>query len=256
MKKLLRYLKPYTKESIIAPLFKLLEAGFDLMVPFVVRRIMDDAIPTGDTAQIWQLCGVLVLFALTNYMSQILVELVKLANTIIMINKGVASAARMEAVLEEPVGMPVDPSLPAPANAAGTAVAFDRVGLTYSEGADPSLTGITFTAAPGETIGIIGSTGSGKTSVVNLIARFYDATAGTVAVDGVDGRAQRLEVAQDLQRAQVAGVEDEVGGAEAIDAVLIQNGEEKPLKLRLPAMTAEERDIVLAGCLINYYAKD
>ncbi len=64
MKKLLRYLKPYTKESIIAPLFKLLEAGFDLMVPFVVRRIMDDAIPAGDTAQIWQLCGVLVLFAL------------------------------------------------------------------------------------------------------------------------------------------------------------------------------------------------
>ena len=132
-------------------------------------------------------------FALTNYMSQILVELVKLANTIIMINKGVASAARMEAVLEEPVGMPVDPSLPAPANAAGTAVAFDRVGLTYSEGADPSLTGITFTAAPGETIGIIGSTGSGKTSVVNLIARFYDATAGTVAVDGVDVRARDPE---------------------------------------------------------------
>ncbi|MDY3863196.1 MAG: ABC transporter ATP-binding protein, partial [Eubacteriales bacterium] len=127
-------------------------------------------------------------FALTNYMSQILVELVKLANTIIMINKGVASAARIEAVLEEPTGMPVDPALPAPENAAGSAVAFDHVGLTYSEGADPSLTDITFTAAPGETVGIIGSTGSGKTSVVNLIARFYDATAGTVAVDGADVR--------------------------------------------------------------------
>lgn len=404
MKKLLRYLKPYTKESIMAPLFKLLEACFDLMVPFVVRRIMDEAIPAGNTAQIWQLCGVLVIFALvglacsitaqyfaaraavgfgtdlrqalfrhiqrysygqtdsagtstlitrmtadvnqlqnatnhtlrlllrspiivigaavfaflvnakgavtfvvvipllavvvfsimlggvplyrkvqkgldrvtsltrenltgvrvirafrkeqeeterfdqanrlqtamqntvgkiaalmnpltlliidggiialllsgaiqvdggtmtkgdvfalTNYMSQILVELVKLANTIIMINKGVASAARMEAVLDTPVGMPVDTSLPAPAGAAGTAVAFDHVGLTYSEGADPSLTDITFTAAPGETIGIIGSTGSGKTSVVNLIARFYDATEGTVAVDGVNVRARDPE---------------------------------------------------------------
>ena len=63
MKKLLRYLKPYTKESIIAPLFKLLEAGFDLLVPIVVKKIMDDAIPTGDTAAIWKLCGVLVLFA-------------------------------------------------------------------------------------------------------------------------------------------------------------------------------------------------
>ena len=132
-------------------------------------------------------------FALTNYMSQILVELVKLANTVIMINKGFAGAARIEAVLAEPTEMPVDTTLPAPANAAGTAVAFDRVGLTYSEGADPSLTGITFTAAQGETIGIIGSTGSGKTSVVNLIARFYDATAGTVAVDGVDVKARDPE---------------------------------------------------------------
>lgn len=404
MKKLLRYLKPYTKESIIAPLFKLLEAGFDLLVPIVVKKIMDEAIPAGDTAAIRKLCGVLVLFALvgllcsitaqyfaaraavgfgtdlrqalfrkigrysygqtdcagtstlitrmtadvnqlqtatnhtlrlllrspiivigsaifaftinargatvfvvvipllavvvfsimlggvplyrkvqkgldrvtsltrenltgvrvirafrkeaeeterfdkanraqtamqntvgriaalmnpltlliidggiiallysgaigvdggtmtkgdvfalTNYMSQILVELVKLANTIIMINKGFAGAARIEAVLEEPTGMPVDTTLPTPANAAGTAVAFDRVGLTYSEGADPSLTDITFTAAQGETIGIIGSTGSGKTSVVNLIARFYDATAGTVAVDGVDVKARDPE---------------------------------------------------------------
>lgn len=404
LKKLLRYLKPYTKESIMAPLFKLLEACFDLMVPFVVRKIMDEAIPAGNTAQIWQLCAVLVIFALvgltcsitaqyfaaraavgfgtdlrqalfrhiqrysygqtdsagtstlitrmtadvnqlqtatnhtlrlllrspiivigaavfaflvnakgavtfvvvipllavvvfsimlggvplyrkvqkgldrvtsltrenltgvrvirafrkeqeeterfdqanrlqtamqntvgkiaalmnpltlliidggiialllsgaiqvdggtmtkgdvfalTNYMSQILVELVKLANTIIMINKGVASAARMEAVLDTPVGMPVDTSLPAPAGAAGTAVAFDHVGLTYSEGADPSLTDITFTAAPGETIGIIGSTGSGKTSVVDLIARFYDATEGTVSVDGVNVRARAPE---------------------------------------------------------------
>ena len=405
MKKLLRYLKPYTKESIIAPLFKLLEAGFDLLVPIVVKKIMDDAIPTGDTAAIWKLCGVLVLFALvgllcsitaqyfaaraavgfgtdlrrarfrkiggysysqtdragtstlitrmtadvnqlqtatnhtlrlllrspiivigsaifaftinargatvfvvvipllaavvfsimlggvplyrkvqkgldrvtsltrenltgvrvirafrketeeterfdtanraqtamqitvgriaalmnpltllmidggiiallysgaiqvdegimtkgdvfalTNYMSQILVELVKLANTVIMINKGVAGAARFETALEVPTGMPVDDSLPAPANAAGTAVAFDRVGLPYSEGAEPSQTDISYTAAPGETFGISGSTGAGMTAVVNLIARFYDATSGTVAVDGVNVKARSPEL--------------------------------------------------------------
>lgn len=404
MKKLFRYLKPYTKECIIAPLFKLLEAGFDLLVPIVVKKIMDEAIPANDTAAIWRLCGILGVFALvgltcsitaqyfaaraavgfgsdlrqalfgkiqrysygqtdragtstlitritadvnqlqtatnhtlrlllrspiivigaaifafgvnakgaipfvvvipllavvvfsimlggvplyrkvqkgldrvtsltrenltgvrvirafrkedeetrrfdeanrlqtamqntvgkiaalmnpltllivdggiialllsgaiqvdggsmtkgdvfalTNYMSQILVELVKLANTIIMINKGVASAARIEAVLDEPTGMPVDKALPVPQTAVGTAVAFDRVGLTYSEGAEPSLTDISFTVAPGETIGIIGSTGSGKTSVVNLIARFYDATEGTVAVDGVNVKARDPE---------------------------------------------------------------
>lgn len=127
-------------------------------------------------------------FALTNYMSQILVELVKLANTIITVNKGLACAARIEAVLEEPVGMRVEPDLPAPSAIAGSAVAFAHVGLTYTPGAEPSLTDITFTAAPGETVGIIGSTGSGKTSVVNLIARFYDATEGAVYVNGQDVR--------------------------------------------------------------------
>ena len=64
MKKLLPFLKPYTKESIISPLFKLFEAGFDLLVPIVVKRMMDEGIPAGDRAQIWRLCGVLVLFAL------------------------------------------------------------------------------------------------------------------------------------------------------------------------------------------------
>ncbi len=132
-------------------------------------------------------------FALTNYMSQILVELVKLANTIIMINKGLASATRIESVLDEPVGMPVDESLPTPDSAEGTAVTFDHVGLTYSEGADPSLTDINFTVRRGETVGIIGSTGSGKTSVVNLIARFYDATDGTVSIDGRNVKAQNPE---------------------------------------------------------------
>lgn len=404
MKKLLRYLKPYTKESLIAPLFKLLEACFDLLVPLIVRRIMNNAIPAEDTSAIVRSCGVLVfcavvgltctliaqyfaaraavglgtdlrrdlfkkiqgysygqtdrdgtstlitrmtadvnqvqtavnhvlrlllrspiivlgsalfaflvdprgaipftvvipllavvvfsimlggvplyrkvqkgldrvtaltrenltgvrvirafrresdetdrfdranrlqtamqntvgklsalmnplamlivnggiiallysgaikvdggsmtkgdVYALTNYMSQILVELVKLANTVIVFNKGLACAARIGAVLDEETGASVDPSLPTPASAAGTAVSFDRVNLTYSEGADPSLTDISFSATPGETVGIIGSTGSGKTSVVNLIARFYDATDGVVSVNGVNVKARDPE---------------------------------------------------------------
>ena len=64
MKKLLPYLKPYTKESIISPLFKLLEAGFDLMVPIIVKEMMDQGIQNGNRPVIWGLCGVLVLFAL------------------------------------------------------------------------------------------------------------------------------------------------------------------------------------------------
>lgn len=405
MKKLLRYFKPYAKECFLAPLFKLLEAGFDLMVPILVKQIMDEGIPSGDTAVIWRQCGILVLFAviglsctlvaqyfaakaavgfgtdlrsalfchiqgfsygqtdqagtaslitrmtadvnqmqtaanhtlrlllrspiivfgaaafafavnpkgaitfavvipllavvvfsimlggvplyrkvqrgldrvtaltrenltgvrvvrafckeqeeidrfdeanrahtamqntvgklsalmnpltllivdggmialllsgaiqvdggsmtkgdvfaLTNYMSQILVELVKLANTIITINKGAACASRVQAVLETPTGMPVQPlSSAAMQTGSAPAVSFENVGLTYSAGANSSLSGISFSAAPGETVGIIGSTGAGKSSVVNLIARFYDATEGTVRINGVDARAQDPE---------------------------------------------------------------
>ena len=398
MKKLLPFLKPYTKESIISPLFKLFEAGFDLLVPIVVKRMMDEGIPAGDRAQIWRLCGVLVLFALagiacsltaqyfaaraavgfgaglrsalfrqiqgfsyeqtdkagtstlitrmtadinqmqtgvnmtlrlllrspiivfgamilaftvnvscawvfvvvipllaavvfgimlagiplyrrvqqnldrvtsitrenlngvrvirafrkereetdrfeqanaahnriqnhvgrisallnpvtmlivngglialllsgavrveggsmttgdvfalTNYMSQILVELVKFADVIITVNKALACASRVESVLDMPVGMEVL-DIPADPSAAGSAVCFRDAGLTYAGNAAPSVSGIDFTVRPGETVGIIGSTGSGKTSVVNLIPRFYDATEGAVLVNGRDVR--------------------------------------------------------------------
>ncbi len=129
-------------------------------------------------------------FALANYMSQILVELVKLANTIVTVNKALACASRIEAVLEIPVGEEQIQSQPEP-NA--TAVCFRNVGLTYQGNAAPSLHGIDLTVAPGETVGIIGSTGSGKTSVINLIPRFYDATEGVVLVNGQDVRAQNPE---------------------------------------------------------------
>ncbi|MBE6634380.1 MAG: ABC transporter ATP-binding protein [Ruminococcaceae bacterium] len=126
-------------------------------------------------------------FALTNYMSQILVELVKFANTIITVNKALACADRIEVVLDTPNSTEVL-SLPAVAGDAGTAVCFHNAELTYEGNAEPSVSHVELTVFPGETVGIIGSTGSGKTSVINLISRYYDATSGTVTVNGRDVR--------------------------------------------------------------------
>ena len=118
--------------------------------------------------------------ALVNYMNQILVELVKLANLIINITKSVACGNRIQSVLEIPSSME---------NGSDThltkvdEVAFDHVGLTYAQAGTESLTNIDFSAKAGQTIGIIGGTGSGKSSLVNLIPRFYDATAGAVKIN-------------------------------------------------------------------------
>lgn len=123
--------------------------------------------------------------ALVNYMSQILVELIKLANLIIQITKALACAKRIESVFEVENSQEVifDEASP---GAADDMVRFDHVSLTYHGGGEESLTDIDFTVKKGQTIGIIGGTGSGKTSVVNLIPRFYDATKGTVFVNGRD----------------------------------------------------------------------
>lgn len=140
--------------------------------------------------------------ALVNYMSQILVELIKLANLIITITKALACAGRISAVLETESSMTA-PALeewkgngkdrmPAPAKP-GT-VEFRHVCLTYQNAGAESLTEVDFKAEPGQTIGIIGGTGSGKSSLVNLIPRFYDATKGSVRVDGVDVKGYPLEV--------------------------------------------------------------
>lgn len=137
--------------------------------------------------------------ALVNYMSQILVELIKMANLIIQLTKALACAKRVESVFAITSSMG-DGKLTADAfhskndtsviNNRNTqnnaAIVFDHVCLTYSGGGDESLTDIDFTVQKGETIGIIGGTGSGKTSVVNLIPRFYDATKGRVMINGVD----------------------------------------------------------------------
>ena len=129
--------------------------------------------------------------ALVNYMSQILVELVKMANLIIQLTKALASAKRVESVFGISSSMP-DGSA-ADVGTSEEAICFDHVCLTYSGGGDESLTDVHFTVKKGETVGIIGGTGSGKTSVVNLIPRFYDATKGTVRMNGRDIREYEIE---------------------------------------------------------------
>lgn len=127
------------------------------------------------------------IIALVNYMGQILVELIKLANAIFLITKAVACGNRVEAVLEMSAGMDILPETSEVGDKT-LAVEFDGVELTYPGGGAPSLSGIDLRVKPGETVGIIGGTGSGKTSLVNLIPRFYDVTRGVVRVHGQDVR--------------------------------------------------------------------
>ncbi len=130
-----------------------------------------------------------MVIALYNYMSQILVELVKMANLIISMTKAVACGNRVASVLETESAQKNGES----AEDIRGNVTFSDVSFQYQAGADPSLEHISFTAQPGQTIGIIGPTGSGKTSLVNLIPRFYDATSGTVTLDGADVRSLDMQ---------------------------------------------------------------
>lgn len=133
--------------------------------------------------------------SLYNYMSQILVELIKLANLIITVNKSVACANRIQDVFEIKTSMQYKESLNENMKADNSnAVEFKHVALTYSGAGDESLTDIDFTVRKGETVGIIGGTGSGKSSLVNMIPRFYDATKGEVLIDGINVKEYPREV--------------------------------------------------------------
>ena len=126
--------------------------------------------------------------ALLNYLSQILLNLLRIADLVIIMTRAVASAVRLSEVLATPTTMP-DPAAPELDAVPGApAVAFEDVGFAYAGAGAPSLTGVTLAAAPGETIGVIGGTGSGKTTFVSLIPRFYDATGGRVLLFGHDVR--------------------------------------------------------------------
>ena len=142
--------------------------------------------------------------ALVNYMSQILVELVKLANLIITVTKAVACGNRIQTVFDQPSGMKIyteEEALAAAAmkvSEAGNAkVVFEHANLCYPGAGADSLIDIHVSVNKGETVGIIGGTGSGKSSLVQMIPRFYDATAGRVLVDGKDVKTYQPEELRD-----------------------------------------------------------
>ena len=144
--------------------------------------------------------------ALTNYMSQILVELVKFANLVVTMTKSVASAERIDNILSIEPDMVEGTKEVHPEGE--VAVAFKDVTLTYPGDQNAALNHISFTAIKGQTIGVIGGTGSGKSSLVNMIPRFYDATEGEVEVFGNDVRDYRFAsirgaVGMVLQKAQL-----------------------------------------------------
>lgn len=144
--------------------------------------------------------------ALTNYMSQILVELVKFANLVVLMTKSVASAERINTILLIEADMVEGTEDVHPEGE--VAVAFKDVTLTYQGDQNAALNHISFTALKGQTIGVIGGTGSGKSSLVNMIPRFYDATQGNVEVFGEDVRRYRFAslrgaVGMVLQKAQL-----------------------------------------------------
>ncbi|MDO4306640.1 MAG: ABC transporter ATP-binding protein [Eubacteriales bacterium] len=149
--------------------------------------------------------------ALVNYMSQILVELVKLANTVVLLSKALASLNRVKGVLETEPSMKFirkEGISSAGEGNAGEAVAFEHVSLTYAGAGEESLTDISFCAQRGQTIGVIGGTGSGKSSLVSLIPRFYDATKGQVRIMGKpirewDREELRTTVGVVMQKAQL-----------------------------------------------------
>ena len=133
--------------------------------------------------------------ALYNYMSQILVELIKLANLVINITKALACANRIDGVFAVKSSM-ADGKLDISETGKNTqvpAVEFKNVCLKYAGGGEEALTDINFSVMPGETVGVIGGTGSGKSSLVNMIARFYDATEGEVKINGRNVKEYNIE---------------------------------------------------------------
>lgn len=126
------------------------------------------------------------ILALINYMSQILISLLRLADLVISVTRALASGARVNEILNTQTTMPDPAAAELPLQQAAPAVSFDGVTFGYRGAGAPSLTGISFAAQNGETVGVIGGTGSGKTTLINLAARFYDADTGSVKLFGHD----------------------------------------------------------------------
>jgi ABC-type multidrug transport system fused ATPase/permease subunit len=174
--------------------FIILNAGIILLLYFSGRRVNEGGLTVGQTV------------ALYNYMTQILVELVKFANLIISISKAVSCMKRIDEVLRTEPAMTFPEEDPAE-DPEAPSVEFRNVSLRYS-GGDPALTDLSFRIGRGETVGVIGGTGSGKTSLAAMIPRFYDATEGHVFVNGADVKSYPAKTLRDkigyvLQRASL-----------------------------------------------------
>jgi len=155
--------------------FAIINIGIVLVLYSGGIDVRDGELATGDVV------------ALVEYMSMILVELIKLANFIITVSRMFAGAKRVAVIFDTAP----DQSYPETGKKGDTSVneiTFTNVSMRYKDAADDALKDVTFTARRGETIGIIGGTGSGKSTLVNLIPRFYDATEGEILIDGVDIR--------------------------------------------------------------------
>ena len=130
---------------------------------------------------------------LVNYMSQILVELIKMANCIVLATKAVACGKRLQSVFDMDSSLKIEGEAEPLQQDGAAAVTFDHVTMSYQGGGDAALENLNFEAKPGQTIGIIGGTGCGKSTLVNLIPRFYDVSEGAVLIDGQDVRSLPLD---------------------------------------------------------------
>lgn len=181
--------------ALMNPLtYVVVNTGIILILWYGAGKVDSGAILSGDV------------IALVNYLSQILIELVKLANLIVVLSKAVASMGRIGQVLDTKSGMTfgeVESS-----DGGSEAIRLENASLRYPTAGEDSLSGITLSVKKGEAVGIIGSTGSGKSTLVSLIARFYDATGGSVFLDGVDIKSWSKKVLSDkiavvMQRPQL-----------------------------------------------------
>ncbi|MBR5312572.1 MAG: ABC transporter ATP-binding protein [Clostridia bacterium] len=155
--------------------FVILNLGIIALLQSGGNRVMTGALLTGEVV------------ALYNYMTQILVELVKFANLIITITKAITCMQRIDAVIHTEPEMTFPETIPAE-TASAPAIEFRSVSVQYTEGSDPALSDVSFRIERGQTVGIIGGTGCGKSTLVSLIPRFYDVSAGEILVNGVNVR--------------------------------------------------------------------
>lgn len=169
--------------------FAIINIGIIVLIKTGAVRINSGAIGQGSVV------------AMYNYMAQMVIELVKMAGLLVTLNRGWASGDRIAEILKTDPGMTYPDKADDPVkeeSESKDAVSFSNVSLKYSETGDDAIKNITFTVKPGQTVGIIGGTGSGKSSLVNLIPRFYDATEGSVSLFGHDVRDYDKDTLNDL----------------------------------------------------------